>query len=588
MTFRALAGAAALALLAACGSGDEDAPASGGGLTLLVTQAEEPAGAVCAHGGVVVSAGLDTDRDGTLDPEEVARTEPVCDDAPAAPAAVLTRTAAEPAGPNCAEGGTRVEAGRDANGDGVLGDAEVERTAWACAAPVPGAPPVLARVDPEPPGANCPGGGSAVRYGPDADGSGALEDPEVADTRWVCETRAIQGFIVRTRADADLVSAADVVRGWLDVRVVDAIDLDLHPTAVTGGVTVRSPGLTGLGLYCWTIGGGVVVEGNPALARFWMGSVEALGGDVVVRDNPVLDSLVIPSGKGSYDLYPFRYPGHLVVARNPSLVSMALFRPVEVGGSLVIEGNAALKYLFFDGLERVGGDLVLADNDAMEELPNLVGIPLLSVGGLLDVRDNAKLTRLTWYDLQSVGGLRLARNAALAWVDFRALAAVFGSVYVEDNPVLGFSSSPAGPLRLVTGWFTVERNALLHSLGEFGGVVEIGETLVVSGNPRLHDLAFDRLVRAGGVSVADNPALETIGPSPGDPFLNPPSLTRLEAVEQLSVTRNAALRQLVLPALRTAYSVSVQDNPLLPTCQVNAIPAQFRYASGNDDLATCP
>jgi hypothetical protein len=555
-----------------------------------VTQEPETPGEVCPHGGTIVSAGLDTDHDGILDPEEVAKTESVCDPAPGMPPAVLTRTATEPAGTNCAAGGTRIDAGRDLSGDGVLADDEVERTAHACTDPIPDPPPVLTRVDPEPMGTNCFAGGSAVRFGSDTNGSGALDDSEATGLRYVCETRALSGFTIRTKADADLVSAATIVDGYLNVKITEAVDLDLSPTAVTGGIYVSSSALTGLGLYCWVIGDYVRVEGNPHLERFWMGSVEALGGDVVLQDNPELTSVVLPSKKGLYGIEPYRYPADLVVTRNAKLVSLHLFYPVEVSGNLVIEGNPGLKYLSFDGLRRVGGDLVLADNDSMEELPGLVALPLDTVGGLLDVRDNAKLVRLTFHALQATGGVRVARNASLSFTRFPKLVAVLGSVNIQDNPVLGFSFYPPGPLQLVTGWFTVERNAVLASLGEFGNISEIGGTLSVSNNPNLRDLAFDRLVRAGEMTIADNARLEGIGPplSPGDPLLFPRSLTRLETVERLYITRNALLRQLILPSIQTSYSLSVQDNPLLPTCQAAAIPATYKYISGNDDTATCP
>ena len=142
MTYRRIVVTILLALAAACGSsGDPRRDTSdGGGLTLLVRQAREAPGQTCPYGGTIVSAGLDTDRDGVLDAEEVAKTEAVCDPAPGTPPAVLTRTAAEPSGSNCATGGTRIDAGRDLNGDGILADSEVERTAYACVEPIPAAP----------------------------------------------------------------------------------------------------------------------------------------------------------------------------------------------------------------------------------------------------------------------------------------------------------------------------------------------------------------------------------------------------------------------------------------------------------------
>src|SRR5205807_225669 len=52
----------------------------------------------------------------------------------------LTVTTAEPPGPNCPDGGTRIDAGLDANGDGTLDLLEVTATTYACngAAGAPG------------------------------------------------------------------------------------------------------------------------------------------------------------------------------------------------------------------------------------------------------------------------------------------------------------------------------------------------------------------------------------------------------------------------------------------------------------------
>jgi hypothetical protein len=590
MALRRLAGALALACTAACTGNTSSSPApSGSGLTLLVTQTPEAPGATCPHGGVIVQAGLDSDRNGTLDPTEVAQTEPICNPAPGTAPPVLTRTTAEPAGGNCATGGTRVDAGRDVNRDGVLDDAEVERTSYACAEPVPAPPAVLARVDPVAFGTTCLAGGSAVRYGPDTDGDGVLGDAEVTGVQVVCETQAIPSFTVRTRADAELVSAAAVVDGYLTISIAEPIDLDISPTAVTGGIEVTSSALTGLGVYCWTIGGYVRVEGNPNLARFWLSADAALGGDVVVQDNPALTSLVLPSGKGLYDLYPYRYPQNLVIARNAKLGSLALFEPAEVGGNLVIEENASLTALLLDGLRRVGGDLVLAGNGALEEVPNLVDWGLDTVGGLLDVRDNPRLARLTLRSLQTAGGVRLARDPALSDVVLPKLVAVLGSVTIEDDAVLGLYG-PSWPLQVVTGGVYVQRNALLRALRAFGNVASIGEMLLVAENPYLRELGFDRLVQARDVWVNDNPSLEWIGPAPGSgSSLDEPSLTRLESVEQLMVDRNATLRQLVLPAMKlVSHQLWVQDDPVLPQCQATAIPAYATSISGNDTTATCP
>lgn len=72
-----------------CGGGEPASPDAGPGnadaadpLVLLTATLEEPPGANCVDGGTAVVAGLDVDRDGTLDADEITATTYVC--APAA------------------------------------------------------------------------------------------------------------------------------------------------------------------------------------------------------------------------------------------------------------------------------------------------------------------------------------------------------------------------------------------------------------------------------------------------------------------------------------------------------------------------
>jgi OmcA/MtrC family decaheme c-type cytochrome len=112
-------------LLAAC-AGDT------GSTTLVSTTAEAP-GAHCPNGGTKIQVGIDSNTNGALDPGEVnaAQTSYVCN---GASSNELVRTTSEPAGTNCAYGGTRIESGVDDNGNGVLDSSEVDaaRTTYAC------------------------------------------------------------------------------------------------------------------------------------------------------------------------------------------------------------------------------------------------------------------------------------------------------------------------------------------------------------------------------------------------------------------------------------------------------------------------
>lgn len=149
--------------LVGCGSDVASAPAGA-----LVRASDEPAGAHCAEGGVRLDTGVDHDASGALDDGEVSATSYVCRGASGAngangthgtngvdgtngangdagangtstSASVLAITT-EPAGPHCAYGGSKIAAGPDANGDGVLQPSEVTSTQYVCSGAPAGLP----------------------------------------------------------------------------------------------------------------------------------------------------------------------------------------------------------------------------------------------------------------------------------------------------------------------------------------------------------------------------------------------------------------------------------------------------------------
>jgi hypothetical protein len=145
-TFLACACSAVLAL-SACGGGGDGATGANGtnginGQTTLIASAPEAAGANCAAGGFHFNAGLDTNRNGTLDANEVNITQYACNGASGTPGvtgatgatgtAVLMALLSEVPGSNCTHGGTRVVAGPDANGDGILQFSEVTASRFIC------------------------------------------------------------------------------------------------------------------------------------------------------------------------------------------------------------------------------------------------------------------------------------------------------------------------------------------------------------------------------------------------------------------------------------------------------------------------
>jgi hypothetical protein len=118
----------AVLVLTACGGGDK-LPAR-----LLVTS--EAPGSNCSTGGSRIDAGLDANGNGVLDPSEATSTQYVCNGAAGSTGAVastlLVETSNEAAGANCAAGGQRIRAGYDSNGNGVLDPSEVASTGYVC------------------------------------------------------------------------------------------------------------------------------------------------------------------------------------------------------------------------------------------------------------------------------------------------------------------------------------------------------------------------------------------------------------------------------------------------------------------------
>jgi hypothetical protein len=98
------------------------------GNNTLVKTTSEAAGVNCATGGTKVEVGLDTNVNGVLDAAEVntSLTKYICDGANGKN--TLVNTTSEPAGANCATGGTKIEVGLDANANGVLDAGEIDAT----------------------------------------------------------------------------------------------------------------------------------------------------------------------------------------------------------------------------------------------------------------------------------------------------------------------------------------------------------------------------------------------------------------------------------------------------------------------------
>ena len=147
----------------------------------------------CAYGGVLVQTGIDENRNGTLDDDEVDASEAVCNGLPS----LLKRTVLEPGDDdNCPAGGEFIESGIDANGNGTLEASEVDDSAYLCDGQQgdtgsDGLTSLIKRTVLIAGDANCPAGGEFVETGIDDNGNGTLEPEEVDASAYLCHSLSL-------------------------------------------------------------------------------------------------------------------------------------------------------------------------------------------------------------------------------------------------------------------------------------------------------------------------------------------------------------------------------------------------------------
>jgi len=127
--------------LTACGGSKTDTGSSSGntntGNPSVAVNASPYTGSVCPNGGITVETGIDENSNGILDTGEVDETQIICNGTNGTNgtdgSSIAISLTIEPVGSNCANGGIKIEAGVDDNGNGVLDiPGEVDDTDYVC------------------------------------------------------------------------------------------------------------------------------------------------------------------------------------------------------------------------------------------------------------------------------------------------------------------------------------------------------------------------------------------------------------------------------------------------------------------------
>jgi hypothetical protein len=568
-----------LAFVTACDDSTV-APADPGAVVSRVV--DEPPGANCAEGGTAVQSGLDADDDGELDDDEVETTVYVC-------RRDRVRIVAEPPGEHCADGGTAVWVGDDANGDDTLDESEVRDIAYLCEA----AHELVTRFVEDAPAAPC-ANGSAIEAGLDLNDDGTLDDDEVMVTEYVCGI-GVQGYLS--------IDTPEEAEHYRHVRVVLA-DLSITDTALTD---LELPDL-------WFVGGTVWALENDALTSLRLPSLYKVGGGFAVSGNPVLAEVALPELHRTESVTLFKDPALTafdidfadilfdVVIRETGLQSID-WVDVGIWGRVEIRDNPSLTSLTIESENQIGGDVWLQNNDDLADLD----FSAHGVDGWLTVTDHPALAHLRLQVGTVDGDLRITNNPALTHLDatgildYRGLYHVLGNLVITGSPIADVDVGYGGQGLSVDGDVELAGLAIDSLRDDWNDLERVGGALNIHDNPGLH---FVRVHANGSIAVSANPVLEGVLVWYGDDahagFVRVnanPQLDMFDAVylnsvsADVSITNNPLLTWHGVDYLRSAGSIWITDNASLPTCSAldlfTKVNAGNEYESGNDDAGTC-
>jgi hypothetical protein len=151
----------------------------------LIDIIPEPAGPNCTSGGLKLVSGIDQNRNGVLEDNEIQVTEYICNgDDGIDGINSLISVSAEPTGNNCSYGGYKIMSGNDINFNDTLDSIEILNTAYICNG-IDGLNSLIS-VSAEPAGNNCSNGGYKIMSGNDQNSNNILDPIEILNTEYIC------------------------------------------------------------------------------------------------------------------------------------------------------------------------------------------------------------------------------------------------------------------------------------------------------------------------------------------------------------------------------------------------------------------
>lgn len=170
----------------------------------------------------------------------------------------------------------------------------------------------------------------------------------------------------------------------------------------------------------------------------------------------------------------------------------------------------------YPNCQNMTGDLIIGGSSSSNpsDISSLAGLPIVSVGGLLTIRNNPMLTDLSGFSmLTSVGlGLTIFNNDALTDLSgLDMLTSVGAAVNILNNDMLA-NLSGLDQLNYIGTGLDIQYNPKLTSLMGLGSIVEIPRHANISDNACLASMAgLTMLMEVGGdFDIKNNPKLTSL------------------------------------------------------------------------------
>jgi len=233
----------------------------------------------------------------------------------------------------------------------------------------------------------------------------------------------------------------------LDLDIGDCDDQALATLVqVDGNMMLSDPSCPTLSLpELVSVGGDMVLTGNPTLTVFDAPVLDWVGGDMDISNDATLTVLDAPSLDSVGGDMTFTSDPTLTVINAPELDS--------VGGDMDISNDATLTVITAPELDSVGGDMILTGDPTL----TVIDAPELdSVGGVMDISNDATLTVINVPELDSVGG-DMDVSTTGASLDLGGVAVTGTTTITGDGTTFVDTQTAAGETRvsLVNGSATL-------------------------------------------------------------------------------------------------------------------------------------